>query len=81
MFESLVNVKSLKYVDLSKLGIAMLYLSAFQNLPFLQTIILNDNPDLGRTGVMLNFMSKYFSNLRHIELVNVMWDNLHIYFL
>ena len=80
MFESLVNVKSLKYVDLSKLGIEMLYLPAFQYLPFLQTIILNDNPDLGRTGVMLNFISKYFSNLRHIELVNVMWDNLHIYF-
>ena len=80
MFESLVNVKSLKYVDLSKLGIEMLYLSAFQSLPFLQTLILNDNPDLGRTEVMLNFMSKYFSNLRHIELVNVMWDNLHIYF-
>ena len=28
---------------------------------------------------MLNFMSKYFSNLRHIELVNVRLDTLHIY--
>ena len=79
MFESLINVTSLKYVDLSKLGIMVLHSPVFKYLPFIQTLILNDNPALGTTGYMLNFMSKYFSNLRHIELVNVRLDTLHIY--
>ena len=69
----------MKYVDLSGLGIEMLIAPVFKYIPYVQTIILNDNPALGTTGYLLNFFSGIFKNLKHLHLENVRMDNFHIW--
>ena len=52
----------------------------FKNIPYVQTIILNDNPDLGNSEVFLgNFWADCVKNLKHLHLVNVRIMNLHIF--
>ena len=81
MFDSLINVTSLKYLDLSGLGIKILYSPVFKYLPFLETLILNDNPALGTTGYAINFFAEFFPHLKHLHLVNVRVDNCHMHLL
>ena len=79
-FESLKSVTTLKYVDFSRLGIKVLADPVFMNMPYLETIILNDNPDLGNSDVFTeNFWADRVRNLKHLYLVNVGIMNLHIH--
>ena len=79
MFKSLVNVTSLKYVDLSKLGITKMRKSVLEFLPYLETLILNDNPYLGESGFASNFFARFIPNLKHLHLENVGMENIHIH--
>ena len=75
MFKSLYNVTSLNYVDMSGLGIRKLGLyhySVFENLLNVETIILNDNPDLAVSyGFTGNFWAHRVPNLKHLHLVKL----------
>ena len=67
------------YVDLSGLGIEKLNAPLFKYIPYVETIILNDNPAIGSTGYLLSFFSGFFKKLKHLHLENVRMDNFHIW--
>ena len=74
----MINVTTLKYVDMSNLGILKLQ-SVFEVLPYVETIILNDNPNLAESGFATNFFARKVKRLKHLHIVNTGMENLHIY--
>ena len=74
----MINVTTLKYVDMSNLGILKLQ-SVFEFLPYVETIILNDNPNLAESGFATNFFARKVKRLKHLHIVNTGMENLHIY--
>ena len=72
MFENMKNILTIRYVDLSNLGLGKVHENMFANLPYLQTLKLNDNPNLGQTlGFTGLFRNDRVQNLKHLHLVNV----------
>ena len=78
MFVYLAHIRSIKYLYISGLGIKLLHAPVFYFLPFVETVVLNDDPSLNVYWYTKNFNSKYVKNLKHLHLVNVGLMNLNI---